>query len=170
MMLKKILVNIVIYILPGVVLYLGYYAYKQYKYDAVIKERIGEIPPMSFLTLEGDSISFKQNKITTVLIEFNPGCDYCQIEAKDIFDNKESLSHLDIYFISKAPLSAINKFRSEYKFTETDQFTFLQDQYYEMDKFPSAIIPSTYIYGEKGKLLFYNFGITEAQDIIYNSK
>lgn len=169
-MLKKILVNIAIYILPGVILYLGYYAYKQHEYNSIIEERIGQIPQMSFLTLEGDSISFEQKGKTTVLIEFNPGCDYCQKEATDIINNKENLSHLDIYFISKAPLSAINKFRSEYKFTETDQFTFLQDQYYEMDKFPSVIIPSTYIYNEKGELLFYNFGITEAQDIIEESK
>ncbi len=166
-MLKKILTIILIYIVPGVVIFFGYYAYKKYEYHNFVLEKIGTCPELPVKDLKGDSLNLKLSPDTkTLLIEFNPGCEYCQTEAKSIQENIDQLNNIDICFIANAPRFNILKFQKDFKLDSIANIKFYEDAYFSMDQFPTPIIPSVYLYDEKGELLYYNFGYTSFDNIL----
>src|SRR5689334_4516789 len=77
---------------------------------------INDLPAMMIATTTGDEIFTKHLRGKTILILFQPDCDHCQREAKQIHDNLSAFQGYEMYFISTATLEELKKFSTDYQF------------------------------------------------------
>lgn len=73
------------------------------------------LPSVSFLSIEGDSLSINAptNKVK-YLVFFNSECEHCQAEARLLADNFEAFEDAGVYFLSNEPLQNIINFKEQY--------------------------------------------------------
>jgi hypothetical protein len=114
--------------------------------------------PMSARTLSGKII----------LIFFQPDCDHCQREAKEIRENLDSFSEYKIYFVTTDTFAATNKFSKEYNLSGIENVYFAQTS---LDAILNTVgpisAPSMFIYSNK-KLVKHLDGETPIAEILKN--
>ncbi|HTJ52395.1 MAG TPA: hypothetical protein VL443_23210, partial [Cyclobacteriaceae bacterium] len=83
---------------------------------------------------------------------FQPDCDHCQNEAKQISTRIAAFSKYEVYFLSSAPVKEIEKFSVTYKLNTTKNFHFANtDVQGVIDSFGPIPAPSIFIYSEAGE-------------------
>jgi peroxiredoxin len=125
-----------------------------------------DLPTMQVGLLDGSTINAKEIKGKTVLVLFQPDCDHCQNEAKQIQQHLADFKDYNIYFVSSAAPEEIHKFSVDYKLTGLPNvsfgFTTVQNV---LDNFGSIQAPSIYIYTDNGKLKTHFNGEIEVEEI-----
>src|SRR5689334_3320362 len=79
--------------------------------------KTNDLPAMLITTTQGQPIFTKDLSGKTILILFQPDCDHCQREAKQIRDSLSAFQDYEMYFISTAMPADLEKFSADYKFT-----------------------------------------------------
>jgi peroxiredoxin len=113
-----------------------------------------DLPAMKISLLNGQSIDARAIKTKTVLILFQPDCDHCQEEAKQIAENLEAFKNYNLYFVSSATLPELEKFAKDYHLSDYENILFGQTSTESiLNNFGPIQAPSVYIYTEQGKLV-----------------
>lgn len=93
------------------------------------EERIVTIPPMPAPTELPDLNVQLGDKSTVylrdlsgdiILIFFNPDCDHCQEQAREIAANKELFERWQVYFITSVPVETAEQFAVNYRLTDAN--------------------------------------------------
>jgi hypothetical protein len=103
----------------------------------------------------------------TIIMYYNPECDYCVSEMNGFEVNQEKYQDLNLVFISSSSKGLDTTFLSNYSFYELPGRYFgydANDLFYE--KFGSRLVPATFCYDEKNQLMKAFKGEVSAELII----
>lgn len=124
-------------------------------------------PPITIRLTDGTDVKVKEQKSKMILVLFQPDCDHCQDEAKQIRQQLEAFKDYQMYFISSESLETILKFSKDYELFNKDRVSF---GYASVDDilshFGSISTPSIYIYKESGELIQSFDGLVDVSVII----
>jgi peroxiredoxin len=113
-----------------------------------------ERPVMTFTLLDGQQIQAVDIDQPMVLILFQPDCDHCQNEAKQIKNRLDAFNNYQVYFISSQAHEQIKKFGADYKLLNIPNVFFGSTSVQSvLDNFGAIAAPSLYIYSKEGKLV-----------------
>ena len=112
------------------------------------------IPEFQLLDIYGNRITNKNLKQETVMfLFFNPDCDLCEEEIRQIQVYQADFSQSQIVFFSPVSTNVILRFLQKINFTPTQNILFLSDENeFLTDKMDVKTTPAVYIY-RKGKLI-----------------
>lgn len=119
---------------------------------ATTETTTNELPAMEVRLVDGSKLNVKTLTGETILVLFQPDCEHCQNEARQIRENLEAFRNYDMYFISSVPMPEIRKFADDYGLSGHDNVQFGATPLESvLDNFGAIQAPSMYIY-EDGKL------------------
>lgn len=126
---------------------------------------VNELPAMNITLLDGSRLSARNLSGKNVIVMFQPDCDHCQREAKQIQENIGAFKTYQVYFVSSATGDELKKFASEYKLDSYSHIHFGSTTVEEIISSLGQIdAPSVYIY-DNGKLRQKFNGETDITEI-----
>lgn len=126
-----------------------------------------DLPRLAFTDLNNSRIWTNKLEGKIILILYQPQCDDCQREAKQISENLKAFEDYSIYFISNATLPVQAKFAEDYKLSGIKNVHFGESTIDEIINALGPIpAPSLFIYSPQGKLVKSFKGETDIQQII----
>ncbi len=139
---------------------------KETKAQPVESIETNDLPQMT-LTFKGQSpVSVKSLEGKVVLIFFQPDCDHCQREAKEISEHLESFSRYKVYFITTDNFDLIDQFAKDYNLSGKANIHFSKTTLNEILNTVGQIsAPSMFIYDNK-KLIKHLDGETPIAEIL----
>jgi peroxiredoxin len=109
-----------------------------------------DLPKMLVTTLDQSEVNLHELKGKTILILFQPDCDHCQREAKEIREHLDAFRGYTLYFISADSVVAIEKFGKEYDLFGHSNIHFAGTTVENVIRnFGSVPAPSIYIYSDQ---------------------
>lgn len=127
-----------------------------------------ELPNMLLTYADGTKLFAKEivGK-KAVLVLFQPDCDHCQAEGKQIHERANEFEAYTIYFISASSHAEMKKYAEDLKLNTHKSFHFVStDVQSILDSYGPISAPSVYIYSETGKLLSKFNGQTDIEKIV----
>lgn len=125
-----------------------------------------DLPSMPITTLDRADINTRNLKGNTILILFQPDCDHCQREAREIRENLEAFRAYNLYFISADQMSAIEKFGNDYDLIGHPNIHLaLTSVDNVLKSFGAIAAPSVYIYTNQRLMQKFN-GETAIEKIL----
>lgn len=113
-----------------------------------------ERPDLKVMLQDGRQIDLRTLEEDFVLVLFNPDCDHCHEQAKQIKGRMEAFSKYNLYFVSSQDMEMINEFAKQMELTNQKNVFFgnaaSQAVY---DVFGPIPTPSTYIYKKDGAFI-----------------
>ena len=76
------------------------------------------MPSLTLTQVDGKTINMRELTGKVLLVCYNPGCDHCQREARQLADNKDILAGYEVFFLTPETLEESDKFQKEYKLTD----------------------------------------------------
>jgi thiol-disulfide isomerase/thioredoxin len=145
--------KLVIFILTCLVCRAGY---PQQDETAVSINNIQQIPAFNIVRVP-DSTGFSSRQLIKqaplVLVFFNPDCDHCQQQVKELLAHKSELKRLQIVMVSALPYSLIKTFYENYQVASMPNVIMGQDENFVLGGiYKPARYPSLYIYDAGGSL------------------
>jgi peroxiredoxin len=126
-----------------------------------------DLPAMQALLTTGALFDFKEADRPMLIILFQPGCDDCQIEAKEISERIDAFSAYKLYFMSSHPIDELKKFALDYGFADKRNVVFGQVSVDAViQNFGQVHTPSVFIYDAHGKITKTFNGKTDVDLII----
>lgn len=121
-----------------------------------INSKREKLPSFTYYTLEGKKYSEKDLKEDTrlMIVYFNPLCEVCQNEMKEILSNIDYFNDIQLVMISPSSKEEIVNFVKNYKLNDYPQIKVLHDMndvFYK--EFHAIGYPSLYLYDENQVLL-----------------
>jgi thiol-disulfide isomerase/thioredoxin len=90
----------------------------------------------------------------TVVIYFNPDCEHCKIEAKNIVDSLAQFKETQFVFASYAPFKEIQQFAADYNLLLHKNIIVGRDEQYFIPRFFKVrFTPFVAVYNKDGVLL-----------------
>jgi peroxiredoxin len=124
-----------------------------------------ELPAMHITLLDSSQLSARDLHGKNVIVMFQPDCDHCQREAKQIQENITAFETYQVYFVSSATGEELKKFAGEYKLDSYSHIHFGSTTVEEIISSLGQIdAPSVYIY-DNGKLKQKFNGETDIAEI-----
>lgn len=112
-----------------------------------------DLPSIPISLIDGTKTSVNNLTGNVGVILFQPDCDHCQNEAKDILNNINAFKNYQLYFISSAPTLEIVKFAKDYNLHDQANIKFAHSEsQHIVDSYGSIPAPSFYLY-RGGKLI-----------------
>lgn len=109
-----------------------------------------DLPSMNLTILSGSQVNTQSLTDKSILILFQPDCDHCQREAKEIREHIEAFKDYAVYFISADPMPAIEKFAKDCGLKNQANFFFgMTTVENVLNNFGPIPAPSVYIYSDK---------------------
>jgi len=128
---------------------------------------VNDLPAMLINTTKEEQIFTKNLSGKVILVLFQPDCDHCQREAKEIHDNLNAFREYKIYFISTALKEDLEKFSIEYQFNEEASVHFANTSLdHVINSFGSIDAPSVFVYSAEGKLVKHLNGEVDISEIL----
>jgi peroxiredoxin len=119
-----------------------------------------------------DSVSYfskdnlKKNK-STLYIVFNPGCEHCQHETKEITANIEKFKNIQIVMATPEPFEKMKAFYEEYKLKSYPSITIGRDEHFTLPSFFSIHnLPYLAFYDKNQKLISVHEGSYGVEKIL----
>lgn len=126
-----------------------------------------ERPALTAVLTTGETFELKSQREPMVVILFQPECDDCQIEARDISTNLSAFKGYKLYFFSSHPVDVLKKFATDYGLENQPNVIFGQVTVDHVIQYYGQIhAPSIYIYNAQGKLKKSFNGKTDVNMII----
>ncbi|SDK24793.1 Peroxiredoxin [Catalinimonas alkaloidigena] len=126
-----------------------------------------DLPPIPVSLTDGSTQQINGLSGKTVLVLFQPDCDHCQREARQIHENLGRFYDYQVYFISSAPLAEVRQFAVDYQFADVPNFHFGTTSVVNvLQQFGSIPTPSIYVYSDEGKLVQKFEGETPIDQIL----
>jgi peroxiredoxin len=126
------------------------------------------IPEFHYQTMDGKDFSNenleKDKKL--MIVYFNPVCEICQREIRNIIDNINYFQDIQIVMVSPAPLEEVLKFNKKFKFDNYHQITLLYDRddvFYK--QFGAVGYPTLYLFDRNKDMIVYYDTEVEFEDI-----
>lgn len=131
------------------------------------QETKNDLPQMQINLINGPVLQAKEIDEKAILVLFQPDCDHCHREAKQIAENLESFKDYKLYFISSAAVSDIEKFGNDFSLIgkENVRFGFTPSENI-YNNFGPIEAPSIYIYSDEGKLVKQFNGEVEVSELL----
>ncbi len=166
---RKIIKFVVLVIVAGFLSYMFFQIHHKIVQKDVIAQRIKRIPKFSFFNVLNKDIftsdSIKKGE-PCLIVYFNPDCEFCQHEAKQLSANIQKFQNDQILMISYVKIDKILKFRKNYHL-QGKNVTFLKDSNDQfIDDFGEASIPSIFIYNKDRQLTHHFIGETKMEAIL----
>lgn len=148
-----LLVSIVITLILG---------YDYYQNKTSLTKSIQTIPELKLTTLNKDSVKIpKQDSAYRFILDYHPGCEYCEKYLSDFVPLTKSISNYKFLFITSSDVKSIRQTIKRYGVS--DNISYLHDPEYSMDIFPSVVTPSYYVYDPNGNLIDFQIGYESAK-------
>lgn len=166
---KKTLKYFSMFIIVGLLSYLGYKVVSTIHYKNKVEQTIQAIPEFEFLTLVQKTFTKANLKpnLPTIFIYFNSECDYCHHEAQTISDHIDKFNAVQFVFVSTEPIETIRQFSELYNLNQQQNITFSHDKTYLFSsRFDATSIPYILIYDSNQKLLKKHKGQLNANGIL----
>lgn len=126
-----------------------------------------DLPDLTITKPDNSRVRVKELKGRNILVFFQPDCDHCQRETKDIKANLPAFKGYTLYFVSNYPADQLRRFAQEYGLAFAPNVVFasatLEDILNTLGPMPS---PSVYIYDEQGRLVKSFLGETKVANIV----
>jgi len=124
------------------------------------------LPEFSYTEVDGfknTTTNLSQAEGYAIFI-FNPGCEACQMEAKDLLNNIELFDDNCLLFLSPDSLSRIKSFMIDYQLYEKENVLFGNVNMDTIDaKFGKAAIPWSFVYNKNKKLVKSGIFVTSSE-------
>lgn len=112
------------------------------------------------------SAALKKDK-PVVIILFNPDCDHCQNETKELLAWRQEIKHLQIVMVSSAPYDKVKEFYQDYNIQSLANIQMGCDREYKLALlFRATSYPAIYVYDSKGILSKAYVGGARVADIV----
>jgi thiol-disulfide isomerase/thioredoxin len=151
--------------------YLSFSSYKKVQQKKEIERSIQRLPAFSFQRPNQEAAFTNANldpQKKTLLIYFNPTCDHCQYMTKQIKENKAKFGNHQLLFVTLADHKAITEFQTSYGLQDEPNIVFLRDTKFEFENvFGAGILPSFFLYDEKGTLVKKILGEVKIEKLLY---
>ena len=122
-----------------------------------VYRRFPTIPPFTIIKLADSSKFTKEDlakKKQTIFIIFNPFCDHCKNETRDIIANMELFKDVQIVMASPIENKYLKQFYDELKIAEHPNIIFCRDPGNYFGTFFSVMsVPATFVYDKKGNFV-----------------
>lgn len=132
-----------------------------------------QIPSFSIIVAPDSSVFTReqlQKDQPVVLMFFNPDCDHCQQEVKELLAHKNELTALQIVMVSALPYKLIKTFYDDHSIQSMPNVTMGQDANFALGSlYKPARYPSLYIYdatGSLAKVFAGNAGVAAILDAV----
>jgi thioredoxin-related protein len=120
-----------------------------------------DLPKMVIKSLDESNIDVHALKEKTILILFQPDCDHCEREAKEIRDNLPAFKEYTLYFISAGEIAAVQKFGETYDLLGQNNVVFALTTVDDVIRnFGGIPAPSVYIYTDQRLVKKFNGEVT----------
>jgi len=129
--------------------------------------KANDLPAMMITTTKAQPIFAKNLSGKTILVLFQPDCDHCQREAKQMRDKLQSFKAYQLYFVSTAMPADLEKFSIDYQFSGEPNVHFATttlDQI--LGSFGAIEAPSLFVYSAEGKLIKHFNGEVDISEIL----
>ncbi len=138
--------------------------------DSSILQKIQALPSFTITAVPDSSIfssgTLQKNK-PVVLIFFNPDCEHCQHEMKELLAYKEELKDIQIVMATALPYKLANEFYKDYNVASMPNVKMGQDVNYVLGiRYHPTRYPAIYVYDAAGKLAKVFAGNAEVPAII----
>ncbi|MFT3680598.1 MAG: redoxin family protein [Ferruginibacter sp.] len=125
--------------------------------SADILKRVQQVPSFTIYTAP-DSTAFTNEQLQKgkplIVIFFNPDCDHCQKETKELLAYKEELKNIPIVMASALPYRLIKDFYTEYNIQSMPNIKMGQDLNYILgSQYQPTRYPGIFIYDAAGNLV-----------------
>lgn len=128
---------------------------------------VNDLPAMLIHTTKGEQIFTKNLSGKTILILFQPDCDHCQREARQIRDSLSAFADYELYFISTVSKEALEEFSDEYQFSSETSVHFATTSFDNIiSSFGSIDAPSAFVYSAEGNLIKHFNGEVDISEIL----
>lgn len=130
---------------------------------------LGELESLNLLSLDSSRFQLTQGQLrqSLLLIVFNPTCDHCQAEAREIKSNIEKLKDVTILMIASVPLKDIHDFSINYGMSELENVHFVYTSpLYGYQFFGGIQLPHLRLYDRNFKMIKSFSGSTSVEDIV----
>lgn len=114
---------------------------------------VNDLPTITTNLLNGTRVSLKTLTGKNVIVLFQPECDHCQREAKQIQMNLTSFKGYNLYFISSAPTPELKKFADDYNLIAPNVYVGTITVEEVLKSYGPIDAPSLYLYSNEGKLI-----------------
>ena len=120
-----------------------------------------DLPRMIITTIDESQVDIHTLKEKIILILFQPDCDHCQREAKEIRENLNAFKNYNLYFISADQMANVKKFGEDYDLLGQPNVHFALTTVDNVIKnFGSIPAPSVYIYTDQKLVQKFNGEVT----------
>lgn len=121
-----------------------------------------------------DSLEFTnqylKKNLPVVILFFNPDCDHCQSETKELLAYKDELKHIQILMVSSAPYQEIKNFYAAYNLSSMPNIKVTQDINLKLGLiYKVRTYPSLFVYEPNGtlaKAFVGNIGVPAILDAV----
>jgi peroxiredoxin len=128
---------------------------------------VSDLPDMTITKLDNSRLRLKELKGRNILVLFQPDCDHCQRETREIKAHLPAFKDYTLYFVSNYPVDQLRQFSQDYALATEPNVVFasttLDDILNTLGPQPS---PSVYIYDEQGRLVKSFLGETPISQIL----
>ena len=112
--------------------------------------------PTFNLSKAPDSTSFSKKDLNkdlpVIFIVFNPDCEFCQHETRDLIKNIDKFRNVQIVMVSYMPFDLMLAFYNKYNIAKYPNITMAHDgQYTFLKFFQLKLLPATIVYDKRGR-------------------
>ncbi|HCM75088.1 MAG TPA: hypothetical protein DIS90_01805 [Cytophagales bacterium] len=77
---------------------------------------MGELDKLEMLALDGTKLEFTKSDLrgSLIAVVYNPGCDHCQTQAQEFYQNMDKLEDVTIIMIGSVPMDELKDFSEKY--------------------------------------------------------
>lgn len=167
---RKIILGVLLLGVGGAIAWMLWQTLHRVEKKAQIKAATQQLPNVQLLTL--DSVTFDLAKSVgdqaAVLFFFNPDCEHCQSEAKQVRENAEELRSAKLVWISTENLDRLREFDEKFKLSQSIEKLVVAkiDPITANEKFGLRTFPTVFIYDAAGNLTKKYTGETKIEAIL----
>jgi peroxiredoxin len=167
---KKILMVGIVVAIAAIAWYLFMPVTEEEKTETVqapAKILINQLPNLKLLGMDGSVNYSRELTGKNVLVLYNPDCDHCQREAKEIRTQLKAFENYTVWFVSSDSFENIGQFAKDYDLVGQANVHFVRTEVMEViNNFGAIATPSVYIYSDERQLIKAINGETRIEEII----
>lgn len=115
------------------------------------------LPPLKLLLTDSTTYFTKENfakKTPVLIILFNPDCEHCKAETKELLDNMEHFKNIQIIMATMMSFEMMKNFYAKFKLADYTNITVGKDITYFLPVFYHiSNLPYLALYNKKGELI-----------------
>jgi hypothetical protein len=162
---KVVIIYGVLFLIASVFISVTIFKQKEKEREKSIAQKL---PNYQFYALNGGKSYANENAgFSTCIIYFDPDCDHCEFETKEILSHIASFPNTRFVMVTTNTKDKILGFIQRFKLNNYPQFVILQDKDYVFYKwFGHAEVPSIFVYDKNDILKRKFMGETRFEAIL----